>query len=155
MLGITKRTDYALLALTHLAAAGQSGSVSAREIAERYGIPPDLLAKILQRLAKSGLVVSSPGRSGGYALAKPAAEITIGSVLQAVEGTPALTQCQREEPGDCEQILRCTIRRPLERIGLQMLAMLDGIPLSEIAGPAPAQHANGHSEVVRTIGKRE
>lgn len=132
MLGITKKTDYALIALTHLATAEDGSTVRAREIAERYAIPPDLLAKILQKLAKSGLLVSTPGRTGGYTLARNADEITIGEVLAAVEGTPALAQCLREDASCCEQLEQCNIRHPLARINARVFEMLDAIPVSEL-----------------------
>lgn len=131
MLGITKKTDYALIALTHLASTEAGTAVRAREIAERYGIPPDLLAKILQKLAKSGLLVSCTGRSGGYALARAADEITVGEVLEAVEGAPALAQCLRGDEACCEQLTQCNIRHPLARINARVFQMLDNIPVSE------------------------
>ncbi len=133
MLGLTKKTDYALLALAYLAARQHGGAVRAREIAEHHGIPTELLAKILQRLAKSGLLVSTPGPTGGYALARPADDITVGAVLEAVEGAPALAQCLRNTDNCCEQEVHCTIRRPLERISARVYDMLDAIPLSELA----------------------
>lgn len=135
MLGISKRTDYALMALTHLARSTAKQSVRAREIAERYDIPGDLLAKILQKLAKAGVLASTPGRSGGYCLARPAEEITIGAVLEAVEGAPALAQCMRGEQSECDQLDRCNIRHPLARINARVFHMLDAIPVSELAHP--------------------
>lgn len=132
MLSVTKRTDYALLALTHLAASTESGSVRSRDIAERFAIPFNLLAKIMQRLARAGLLASSPGRSGGYTLARSADEITVGAVLAAVEGGPALAQCMRGNHADCEQSKRCTIREPLARINSRVFRMLDAIPLSDL-----------------------
>lgn len=132
MIGITKRTDYALLALTYVALAGGQRSIRAREIAEHYEIPADLLAKILQKLARSGLLNSTAGRSGGYSLARPADDISIGAVLEAVEGTPALAHCLREAEIGCVQHTHCTIRRPLARISRQVFRMLDAIPISEL-----------------------
>ncbi|MBM3496422.1 MAG: Rrf2 family transcriptional regulator [Armatimonadetes bacterium] len=132
MLGITKQTDYALLALTYLASAEDGGAVRARDIAERYGMPVDLLAKILQRLTRSGLLVSSQGRLGGYVLARPVEEITIGAVLEAVEGAQALAQCMRGDHAGCDQHVRCTIRRPLAKINARVFHMLDAIPVSDL-----------------------
>jgi len=138
MLCITKRTEYALIALTHLATVEESGCVRAREIAERYDLPAGLLAKILQKLARAGVLESVPGRSGGYSLARPADEITIGAVLEAVEGSPALAQCMRGDPASCEQIRRCTIRHPLARIYARVFRMLDTITVSELTGGTPS-----------------
>ena len=131
MISISKKTDYALLALTHLALSDEGQPIPARDIAGEYEIPAELLAKILQKLARSGLLKSSPGPTGGYTLARPAETITIGAVLEAVEGTPALAHCMRGHHSDCEQVTRCTIRRPLERINARVLTMLDDVPLSD------------------------
>src|SRR5579871_2718675 len=90
MLSLSKKTDYALLALSYLTRAGESRAVNTKEIAEQYAIPVELLAKILQKLAKAQLVVSTPGPTGGYRLARPAAAISIATVIQVVDGPPAI-----------------------------------------------------------------
>jgi Rrf2 family protein len=132
MITLTKRTDYALMAVAHLAGHDAGQPVPARDIAGAYEIPAELMAKILQKLARSGLLVSSPGPTGGYSLARPAESITVGEVVEAVEGGPALAQCMRGDHADCEQSKRCTIRGPLARINARMLGMLDAIPVSEL-----------------------
>ena len=71
MLRLTKKADYGLMALKFLAEHGDTPSLSAKDIAEAYGIPPQLLAKILQRLTKAGLLKSHAGTNGGYALSRP------------------------------------------------------------------------------------
>src|SRR3989304_8146296 len=93
MLRLSKRVDYALIALMHLAHqehGGDGSAWSAREIAKGCGLPPDLLAKILQRLAREGIVVSHQGTKGGYSLGRPAERIHVVSVIEAVDGTPPL-----------------------------------------------------------------
>ena len=73
MLRLSKKADYALMAMKHLAAAaGDRGSSSAREIAEQYDIPIELMAKVLQRLVRRGLLASQQGTRGGYQLARRA-----------------------------------------------------------------------------------
>ncbi len=95
MLRLTKKADYGLMALKYLAeqtAAQRAGSSpthpaqSAKEIADAYHIPSQLLAKILQTLARAGLLVSHAGTNGGYALARPANKISLGSIIRAVDG---------------------------------------------------------------------
>jgi len=76
MLRLTKKADYGLMALKYLAEHPETPSVSAKDIADTYGIPAQLLAKVLQRLAKVGLLKSHAGMNGGYALSKDAAKIT-------------------------------------------------------------------------------
>ena len=133
MLNLSKKTDYALLALTYLAGMDAARAASAREIAEQYAIPVELLAKILQRLAKTRLVVSTSGPTGGYRLARPADAISVGAIVEAIDGPPALTQCLKRPDNGCDQLKRCTIRRPLARINARILQMLSMISLAEIA----------------------
>ena len=70
MLRLSKKADYALMAMKHLALRGDRGSSSAREIAEQYDIPIELMAKVLQRLVQRGLLASHQGTRGGYQLAR-------------------------------------------------------------------------------------
>jgi Rrf2 family protein len=74
MLRLSKKADYALMAMRHLAIHSDAGSASAREIAEQYDIPVELLAKVLQRLTRKGLLSSHQGTRGGYVLRRPAAQ---------------------------------------------------------------------------------
>ncbi len=86
MLRLTKKADYGLMALKYLAEQTGGSAHSAKDIAEAYHIPPQLLAKILQTLAKAGLLVSHAGTNGGYALSRPATEITAFEVIRAIDG---------------------------------------------------------------------
>jgi Rrf2 family protein len=90
MLRLTKKADYGLMALKYLAEQSAltpaSPARSAKDIAEAYHIPPQLLAKILQTLARAGLLVSHAGSTGGYALARPALEVTAFEVIRAIDG---------------------------------------------------------------------
>lgn len=135
MLRFTKRADYGLMAVHYIAA--QKQAVSAKRIAEQYAIPPELMAKILQRLAKRGLVVSHNGPKGGYELARDPGQITVGEVLQAIEGPLRIVSCMTDE-GDCPQFSRCNLRRPVEKIQASISMLLDTMTLSElVAEPAP------------------
>ena len=86
MLRLSKKVDYALMAMKHLAGRPDAASASAREIAEQYDIPVELLAKVLQSLARRVLVTSLQGTRGGYRLARPTAQITVAEIIQAIDG---------------------------------------------------------------------
>ncbi|MGH9320433.1 MAG: RrF2 family transcriptional regulator [Vicinamibacteria bacterium] len=129
MLRLSKKVDYALTALIHLAHQGEGSSWSAREIAKGYGLPPDLLAKILQKLAREGLVVSHQGTKGGYSLGRPADRIQVVSVIEAVDGPLSLTQCFTDE-GTCDQFDTCNVKSPLQRLNDQVLAMLSQVTIA-------------------------
>src|SRR6476660_7543101 len=94
MYRLSKKSDYGLIALKHLA-QHHDESVSAREIAAQYHIPPELLAKVLQKLARKGLLVSQHGTNGGYVLARDPARIAIVDVVEALEGPISITPCER------------------------------------------------------------
>ena len=131
MLTLSKQTDYALLALTYLSAAPRAANT--KEIAEQYDIPIELLAKILQKLTRAELLVSTAGPTGGYRLARSPDLLTVGEVIKVVDGAPALAQCMRPESAVCGQSEKCTIRAPLAAINARILALLDCITLAEVA----------------------
>ena len=86
MLKLTKKADYGLMALKFLAEHPETPALSAKDIADAYGIPAQLLAKILQRLTKTGLLRSHAGMNGGYALARDARQISAFEVIHAIDG---------------------------------------------------------------------
>ena len=83
---ISAKVDYAMRAMTELAAAPEGTSVKAEHVAEVQGIPLQFLQNILQDLRRAGLVESHRGRDGGSALAKPAEQITVADVIRAIDG---------------------------------------------------------------------
>jgi FeS assembly SUF system regulator len=141
MLRLSKKADYALIAMKHLALkANAHTSSSAREIAEQYGIPVELMAKVLQRLARTGLLVSTQGTRGGYTLGRDSSFITVAHVIQAIDGPLTVTACSTEKH-DCEQYDRCSIRDPLWQIRERIVEALDTVTLAEMAAdavPVPA-----------------
>jgi Rrf2 family protein len=139
MLSMSKRADYALLALSYLAAAGETPGrlVNTKEIAEQFGIPPELLAKLLQTLAKHGLVRSHPGPTGGYRLLRRSSDITVAEVLLLIDGPLSMLQCSDGHGASCKQYQRCTIRDPLVEIESRVRALLENITLDEVSGPPP------------------
>ena len=133
MLSLSKKTDYALLALSHLARIGLERAANTKEIAEQYDIPAELLAKVLQQLVRAGILTSIAGPTGGYRLSRAPETISIGKVIEVIDGPPALAQCMRGEASDCEQLTKCTIRGPLARINTRIFQMLALISLAEIS----------------------
>jgi Rrf2 family protein len=132
MLKLTKKADYGLIALKHLSLAGDNGASSAKEIADRYRIPLPLLAKVLQRLTKSGLLRSLPGTNGGYRLARDPGSITALDVIRAIDGPILLTSCFTVQ-GDCDQSEKCTVKEPLRRVHEAILHLLETITISDMS----------------------
>jgi len=146
MLRLSKKADYALIAMKHLARQRDVTSTSAREIAEQYDIPIELMAKVLQRLVRTGLLKSQQGTRGGYALSRSSTTISVADVIQAIDGPFTVTACSSEN-SDCEQFGKCSIRDPLWRIKERIVAALGTVSLAEMAaesdGP-PAVPATLH-----------
>jgi Rrf2 family protein len=143
MLRLSKKTDYALMAMKHLAVRGDRGSSSAREIAGQYDIPIELLAKVLQRLVRRGLLVSQQGTRGGYQLARAAAAISVADVIQAIDGPVTVTACSADD-GSCDQFAKCNVRDPLARVRDRILSALGDCTIAELAAdsvPVPLARA--------------
>ena len=132
MLRLSKKADYGLIAMRHLALQPERGSSSAREIAEQYGIPVELLAKVLQRLARQGLLSSHQGTRGGYHLARSATLISVADVIQAIDGPVMVTACS-EDVADCDQYETCSVRDPLWRIKDRIVSALSACTIFEMA----------------------
>jgi Rrf2 family protein len=133
MLRLSKKSDYALMAMKHLAMRPHGGaSSSAREIAEAYDIPLELLAKVLQRLVRSRLLVSVQGTRGGYRLGRAATAITVADVIQAVDGPVTVTACAPDDH-TCDQFSKCSIRDPLWKIKTRILETLNTVTVAEMA----------------------
>jgi Rrf2 family protein len=132
MLRLSKKADYALIAMKHLAQKAGASSTSAREIAEQYDIPIELLAKVLQRLVRTGLLASTQGTRGGYTLSRPPRSISVADVIQAIDGPFTVTACSTEK-NDCEQYSKCSVRDPLWQIRERIVAALGTVTLSEMA----------------------
>jgi Rrf2 family protein len=143
MLQLTKRTEYGLIALTHL--AQRAGSVSSvREICERYPIPRRLVAEVLKDLCHARLVGSHRGSSGGYSLARPPEEISVGDVVGALEGHPSLTSCTSlglYVAHACEVEHVCPIRSPIETLRMELWRMLTRTTLRDLVSHPLAQRA--------------
>jgi Rrf2 family protein len=143
MLRLTKKADYGLMALKYLAeqsgASGARSAVaqSAKDIAQAYHIPPPLLAKILQTLARAGLLVSHAGTNGGYALARPASKISAFEVIRAIDGPLFITSCITIH-GSCDLAGHCTIKEPLGKVNDSIKDLLSNIHISDLIETAEA-----------------
>src|SRR6266700_746420 len=136
MLRLSKKADYALIAMKHLALRGDCGSSSAREIAALYDIPIELMAKVLQRLVRGGLLASHQGTHGGYELARVPGQISVADVIQAIDGPVTVTACSTDE-GPCEQFAKCNVRDPLWKVRERILAALGECTIAELAADVP------------------
>jgi Rrf2 family protein len=101
MFKLSKKADYGLIAVKHLATHRNGHACSANEISEEYGISTTLMAKVLQKLARQGLVAATHGSSGGYQLAKEPGQISALDVICAIDGPVLITSCVTNH-GNCD-----------------------------------------------------
>jgi Rrf2 family protein len=132
MFKLSKKADYGLIALKHLANHRQGHACSANEIAEEYGISATLMAKVLQKLAKQGLVAAKHGSTGGYQLARQPDKISALEVLTAIDGPVLITSCVTSH-GNCDASERCSVKEPLQRVNESILNVLSMVTIAHLS----------------------
>jgi Rrf2 family protein len=148
---VTREADYAVRCVVEVARAGHT---SAAKVARSQGISPTFLGKIVQSLAKAGILATRRGVGGGIALARPPEDFTLLEVIEAVEGPLAIIECLRQ-PGGCVHEGECPafpylalaqarLRETLDVRFAELLDHPDELRLSGIPVEAPAPRGNGH-----------
>jgi len=135
---MSRITDYGIVLLTHLAAGAADPDDpvhNARELAARAGLPLPVVSKILKTLTREGFLLSHRGIKGGYALSRRPEEITVASIIDALEGPIALTECGTEMHGACERESRCAVRQPWQQINREVRKALERVRLSDLVHP--------------------
>ena len=150
MLRLSKKVDYGLMALMHLARYDDALSWSAREIAETYDIPGGLLAKVLQRLGQEGFVASQHGKKGGYTLARPASQISVAEVVQVIDGSLSLTECSSAD-GNCQQFETCNVKSPLQRLHDRVVGMLSTLTIAQMVEQESEIRQSGGPEQIKEL----
>ncbi|MEZ6085469.1 MAG: Rrf2 family transcriptional regulator [Phycisphaerae bacterium] len=135
MLSLSRKSDYALLALAEMA-RGDDCSVSVRMLADRLSVPPRMMTNILNSLTHRGLVKSCRGSQGGYSLARSPQEITVLALLEAIEGPAQLALCCCEsEPAESDQCRIkdvCEIKAPIRKIHEGICELLGQVTVHDI-----------------------
>lgn len=132
MFKLSKKSDYGLIAVKHLAMHRDEHACSANEIAEEYGISATLTAKVLQKLARHNLVAAKHGSTGGYQLAKRPSEISALDVITAIDGPVLITSCVTSH-GTCDATSKCSVREPLRRVNESILQVLGTVTISQMS----------------------
>lgn len=132
MLKFSKKIEYALISIFEMSDRSDNDPVTTKTIAEHYGIPVEILGKVLQTLSKNRLITSIQGVKGGYTLNKSLDKLKILQVVEAIEGPIFLTTCNSENVCGCEQLVKCNIRTPMEMIQSELVQFFSGISLEEL-----------------------
>ena len=129
MFKITKKVEYALMAVRHLHMEGNKLS-SSSEIANSYNIPKPLLAKILQRLARKNIIKAIKGPSGGYIISKDPFKVKMTEFFEIMEGPMGIADCHLDS--SCSQIECCSIKDPINKLNNSVKSLFDNMTLAEI-----------------------
>ena len=134
MLKIAKSVEYSILAIKYINENNSRGSLTAREIADNENIPYDLLAKILQKLVRNGIIKSVQGNKGGYLIDVSLSKLFITDLIAAVDQNIQLTDCMVENPtiNDCARYENCCIKDPLKKVQNKINEVLKSTTLMEI-----------------------
>lgn len=132
MFKLSKKVEYGLIAVTHIAVQGSGDILTAKEISDKYDIPYELLSKVLQRLAKEKVIVSHQGVKGGYTLAIDPENVKIASLIEAIEGPQHITECMSGKDEICNQYEKCIIKKTLTKVQSNLNGVFSNMTLSEI-----------------------
>lgn len=138
MFKINRKVEYALLALKHLYIKVESSVhkekslVTTKLLSETYFCPPEIMAKVLHRLARSGFLESIKGAHGGYRLIKDLEQVSFYELIESILGPLSLANCLGEYSKNCEQAEHCTIISPLYRLNEQVLNLFKTITVAEL-----------------------
>lgn len=135
MIRITRLTDYGIVLMSHLAAAPHR-HFAAPDLAAEAHLPVPMVSKILKQLARAGLLDSHRGAHGGYALARPAEDISVVEIITALEGPIAVTECTEDAPGVCSAEPFCPVSSNWRRINRAIREALGSVTLAEMGRPA-------------------
>lgn len=136
---------YAVMALADLAKYGSGSAVPLSAIADRQQLSLAYLEQIFQRLRKAGLVESARGRTGGYVLARPAAEIRVAEIMAAVQEETRMTRCL-DGGGGCLGEERCLTHGLWHALGGHIAAFLSNVTLQEVLAGIPHEKLASKSE---------
>ena len=139
--------DYAVVLMTAAARYPAGARLSATELATDTGVPLPTTQKLMGQLAGCGLLMSARGAGGGFALARPAGEISLADIVEAVEGPIALTMCSDGTNHDCALDAHCRVRPHMGVVGNAVRGALGAVSLQQLCSPAKAGVRPGQEKV--------
>ena len=135
---LTHLADYAVVIMTAAARREAGARLSASELAQETGVPLPTTQKLMGRLAAEGLLTSVRGAAGGFALARPAEQITLADIVEAVEGPIALTMCSDANNHDCALDKVCHVKPHMGVVGNAIRGALGAVSLQALSASASA-----------------
>ena len=135
MLRLNRLTDYAVVVMAQMARRADEVR-TAPQISQDTGVPLPTVAKLLNALAREGLMISHRGAAGGYSLGRPATEITVAEIVQALEGPIALTACVDGNTGNCDVENLCPMRGNWDKVNKAIRSALSQVTLLDMTPPS-------------------
>lgn len=134
MFQLSKKIEYGLIAMRHMAMSRPGKIFTTKEIAGKYNISYELLAKVMQKFVKEKFISSYQGVHGGYVLARNPRELKVASIINAIEGRSNVTiiQCESESPNNCVIHDTCTIKDPLLKLQNTINKAFEGLSIMEM-----------------------
>ena len=133
---LSSLADYAVVMMSAAARAGCGARLSASALAVQTGVPLPTAQKLVQQLARGGLLASTRGSSGGFKLTRPAAAISLADIIEAIEGPIAMTTCVDESRDHCALDHHCQTKPHWGAINGAVRGALAGVSLTQLAGAA-------------------
>ena len=135
MFKVSRKSEYALMAVQYLGRQPRDAIVSVADLAVAEGIPPDILAKVLQGLKRAGVLTATKGAGGGYRLSRPVAEIRFLDVVQPFEEQLAVVACQGQATV-CDRLLCCNLREPMSLLNAYVMRQFETLTMDMfVQGP--------------------
>lgn len=144
MLSVTRKVEYALIGLSHMAALPPGTVVTVQELAAQYHLPVKLLAKVFSRMREAAIVRSHRGKLGGYSLAIGPDEITLARIADILEGSSNLVSCCDGRRPVCAQWDACNIRSPMDRLNHRLQGFLSSVTLVDFVANKGTGGASGN-----------
>jgi Rrf2 family protein len=145
MIRISKKMEYALMGLLHMSHKEWQELTTAKELALSYNIPPELMGKVLQNLARHNLIQSIQGVKGGYRLVRPIDQVKMSDVIAAVEGPLKIVNCLKiRKSTECHQHYQCTIKNPMGIIQNKLEKFFNELTLQDIENDMTASISQMH-----------
>lgn len=146
MLRFNKKVEYALIALVNMEPGmEQISPVTSKSLSVKFNIPPEVMGKVLQALARNGILSSVQGMRGGYVLSRPIDDINVLEVIEAIDGAVALASCVYSPQADCDQYGYCGIQTPVQMIQNELISFFKKITMQDVKEKCTS--ANPHIQI--------
>jgi Rrf2 family protein len=143
MFKVSRKSEYALIAVQHMSRHPYGEVVSVAELAAAETIPPNILAKVLQGLKRAGVLMATKGAGGGYRLARPVDEIRFLEVVRPFEEQIAVVTCQGADATatSCERTGGCGLRDPMAVLNTYLLRQFENLTMDTFLQPHQILHS--------------